>query len=453
MKNKFLGYYPPTNIEVNTAWESGLISIDANALLNLYRYTDSTKLNFIQILDQLKDRIWIPYQAAFEFHDNRLNVINTQKNAYQEIQKLIDQNVEKLTIDINKFTRHPILCINEIVKAISDSLSPIKKTIDDLCSNHPNYDSDDSILSSIGEILNNRVGEKLSYEELEGIYKEGKVRYENRIPPGFCDKNNKEKISNQSLYGDLIIWKELIKHIIAERKPLIFVTDDRKEDWWKKFKGKTIGPREELIQEFFENTNVRILIYQADQFLKFALEKLSLEVKNETVTEVHNARVSDEKIYVSIYNYLQKRNALIQNDSLAFNPNTSTYLNSINPQNSFSNYTSPNPFRTKRTFRSLNPLYPNSMSTLVSPSVDFDKSKLIFHDGDSVREWDNICLNNIQQEVKPSNIDLSSNEIHGAFSSIQNVDHHLIFENINEDIIPPSDLENTNLNPNLDEKN
>jgi len=33
-------------------------------------------------------------------------------------------------------------------------------------------------------------------------------------------------------FGDLIIWKEMIEKAKAEKRPIIFVTDDGKSDWW-----------------------------------------------------------------------------------------------------------------------------------------------------------------------------------------------------------------------------
>ena len=43
MKNKFKGYYKPTEAKIKTIWDRGFISIDANVLLNLYRYSDDTR--------------------------------------------------------------------------------------------------------------------------------------------------------------------------------------------------------------------------------------------------------------------------------------------------------------------------------------------------------------------------------------------------------------------------
>nr|WP_278022691.1 PIN-like domain-containing protein [Flavobacterium ginsengisoli] len=79
------------------------------------------------------------------------------------------------------------------------------------------------------------------------------------------------------------------------KKEVIFITDDRKEDWWTIENGKTIRPREELIKEFYDLTGIRILIYNADNFLQFAKErKLATSIKEQSITEVKEVRKADE---------------------------------------------------------------------------------------------------------------------------------------------------------------
>jgi len=67
MKNIFPGYYRPTEEKFSNLWNSCLFVLDANVLLNLYRYSQETSNELIQILKQISDRLWIPHQAALEY--------------------------------------------------------------------------------------------------------------------------------------------------------------------------------------------------------------------------------------------------------------------------------------------------------------------------------------------------------------------------------------------------
>ena len=66
MKKNFPGFYRPTKEEFAELWATCIFVVDANVLLNLYRYTSKTADQLIGILKDISDRLWIPYQAAFD---------------------------------------------------------------------------------------------------------------------------------------------------------------------------------------------------------------------------------------------------------------------------------------------------------------------------------------------------------------------------------------------------
>lgn len=64
-------------------WRECTFVLDANILLNLYRYRPEERDQFLAILSKLKERIWLPHQAAREYQRNRLKVIQDQHAAYE----------------------------------------------------------------------------------------------------------------------------------------------------------------------------------------------------------------------------------------------------------------------------------------------------------------------------------------------------------------------------------
>ena len=93
MKNKFSEYYKPSEQEIQEHWKNSLFCFDANVLLNLYRYTPKTRDAFFNSLAKVQERIWVTYQAAFEYQRNRLRVISAQQEAYTEIRNIFDSKV------------------------------------------------------------------------------------------------------------------------------------------------------------------------------------------------------------------------------------------------------------------------------------------------------------------------------------------------------------------------
>jgi len=294
MKDKLSEYYRLEDGQVKKHWQEDVISMDANVLLNLYRYTPKTRDTFFNLLEQIKDRVWISYQAAFEYQKNRLVVINKQHEAYIEISALLDDKKNEIENKLNEYKRHPYLQTEELKRQIQSAFEAINKDILKLEKIHPDYLQEDPIWVRLTQLLDGRIGDDLPYDELERIFKDGKKRYDEEIPPGYKDKVNKKNEGNRSLFGDLIVWSQIIKHAKNIPPSIIFITDDRKEDWWYKFKGKTIGPRPELIKEFKSETGKRINIYQADNFLDLAVKNLNQTANPEAVEEMRKVRLADE---------------------------------------------------------------------------------------------------------------------------------------------------------------
>ncbi len=123
MKTKFSWYFPVSEKEIESIWKSGLLTVDANVLLDLYRYHESTRKSLINSLKEFDGRLWISNQAAEEFIRNRNKVIvsseKTFKQATDEVEKLRDNF--KSTVEQLKGNR--IIPV-EVIDSITDEVNP-----------------------------------------------------------------------------------------------------------------------------------------------------------------------------------------------------------------------------------------------------------------------------------------------------------------------------------------
>lgn len=320
MKAEFIGYYDPSKEELDKGWNEGMVVFDANALLNLYRYTANTRDDLFQVIEKLKDRLYLPHQVGLEYQNNRVSVINAMESAYdkmyEELNKEVDEGVTNI---VNQYKRHPSIKIDELQKHFSPFLKKIKDDLDNQKKSHPDYSNKDIIREKLDKLYEKKVGQELTDQELETLYKAGKERYGKQIPPGYRDLKNKEKRGDRHVYGDYIIWDDLIKYAKKEKKTVILITDDRKDDWWEIENGKTLGPKRQLVKEFFDKTGYRLLMYNADQFLKFAKQRKLVEtIKEESIKEVQEVRKSDESIYTN--------SAIFYTKPLTFDPASGSIL-------------------------------------------------------------------------------------------------------------------------------
>jgi hypothetical protein len=289
MKKTFQSHFPPAEKDIKRLWETCIFVIDTNILLNLYRYSDSTRNEFIRVLHALEDRLWLPNRAAEEYFENRLTVIAQQEKAYDETLKII----QTLQADLSNTRQHPFLS-DKLMRKLTPVLGEVTGELGKTRAAHAKRIFLDEIRKKIGDLFNERVGVSFSDEQIEAICKEGEDRYSKKIPPGYKDemKDNGSGMPQTSCrkYGDLIIWHQIIDRASEAKKDVIFVNDDKKEDWYLIFRGKTLGPRPELIQEFLFKTNQRIYMYQADRFLELAAEHLKQKVTPESMDEIREIR-------------------------------------------------------------------------------------------------------------------------------------------------------------------
>jgi len=293
MKKEFGSYYPPDDGFFTELWDEALIILDANILCNLYRYDKSTRNEFLMILKELKERLWLPHQSALEYQRNRLNEILNQKEKISNLKQIVQDAERKFNEEINKFGKQfPYFDISNIKKAGKDSFSNIKLKIQELDENEPNLLENDTILDEITELYSDRVGKKFEVTHELEIYEEGEKRYSSLIPPGYKDASNKKGIHR---FGDLILWFQIIEKARKARCPIIFVTDDRKEDWWCIIKDQNFGPKPELIAELNDKAQVNFHMYTSVDFLKCASRYKKKILASATIKEVES--VQQERTY------------------------------------------------------------------------------------------------------------------------------------------------------------
>lgn len=310
MKDIFPMHYDYTTDEYNEIWSNGIFIVDANVLLNLYRYTEKTRKQLLKIFEEVQDRLWIPHQVGLEYYSNRTGVILEQIDAFDKLIKSLkdsSHSVETLLNDgLQKFKkRHPSIDLNSINTGISQYFEELTEQIKKEKQNHPNLLEDDQVLETISKLFDGKVGLHYDQETLNKLFEEGAERYDKEFPPGYKDKSSKEGLVKyykdiviKSEYGDLIVWKQIMDKAIERKLPVIFITDDVKEDWWERVKGRTIGPRKELINEFIFKTNQKIIMYSTERFMEYSSDFLKNRVEEKAIAEVQNLYqvINDEEL-------------------------------------------------------------------------------------------------------------------------------------------------------------
>lgn len=292
MKKEFPEFYKLSEEEIKTLWANCIFVFDANVLLNLYRYSLDTSENLTEILKSLSDRIWIPHQFAYEYQKNRSGVIEEQRIKYNKSVDIIASELEKVRdLQSNYFKTPPL-----DIPLFQENLIKTKEI-------YPDCSFEDDTRSQMDSLFDGKVGGPLDDKKKISVMENGVERYQKEIPPGYCDAKEKDKDdpTKTRKFGDLIGWIQMMDKSKEIGKPVIFITSERKEDWWQIVKGKTIGPRFELIREFRGYTAQQFHMYDMKRFLDYAKEiyKISKETLDEVEKKdkMYNDPLVSEKVF------------------------------------------------------------------------------------------------------------------------------------------------------------
>lgn len=241
-----------------------LVVFDTNILLNLYfvEELDSLEIYF----SRYKDNIWTPNHIFEEFTRNRKKKISEIKNRVDKFLNFETKEVtnrslkeykcmptyigDSITQKIDRYLDG----IEEYIKHIKPQLLGIRTKLGNFT-----YEGKDEYYKIIKDNIFLNLGDAYTEDQLSNIKEIAQERFDNKIPPGYKDNN---KGSNE--YGDYIIWSQIINKAKEEKKNIIFVTNDEKEDW--KENGEW---RPELIEEFYEETNQSISLMNLSQFIEY----------------------------------------------------------------------------------------------------------------------------------------------------------------------------------------
>ncbi|WP_332734380.1 PIN domain-containing protein [Flavihumibacter sp.] len=285
MKNTFSWYFKPDADEVDQIWKNGILTVDANVLLDLYRYHESTRSSLLESMHNHEGELWLSRQAAEEFFRNRHKVIvsshKTFKDAKDEIEKLRG-SIESTVSQLKGNRIIPANVADQMLEEISPSIDKAQERVDEAKKNHPNFLSDDGVLEKVASLFEGAIGNPFPEDQLAIITTEAEERKSKKIPPGYLDDDK----DGDRPYGDYFLWRQILDYSKEKSKPILFVTSERKDDWWEKLSGKTTGPRIELLREATEYTGQRILIYQTDRFLEFSSQRKGQDVDTDAVEEI-----------------------------------------------------------------------------------------------------------------------------------------------------------------------
>lgn len=244
------------------------IAFDANALLEFYRRHFSSTQNIMLDLKRVASQLFLPAQAQKEFWLNRDGVLQHVRGAdssrdLSDAEKAVKRAIEaaaRWDIDSDEQRR--------LKKLVAETFQEVRKSVGGKSAANRATQAlvdpkSDVVIATLDRLFSGRTGLPFGPDHYAALCEEADARFARREPPGYMDAGKPN-----GGYGDFLLWEQLIERAKIDRRPMVLVTNDKKEDWWRLLEGRTpMNARFELVAEMRLRAGVDFYTLTFEDFL------------------------------------------------------------------------------------------------------------------------------------------------------------------------------------------
>ncbi|MGW4250767.1 PIN domain-containing protein [Streptomyces californicus] len=292
MFDGFEAYRTPADRDYRLALQHGLVVLDTNVLLDLYRMNGRVREDMLTVLKTISERLWVPHQVLVEFWRNRQSeeLITYHDKKAATAAEILKSSISRSRSALDEWARNVHIGDNtDIVSPMYEKLDRAEKLyqeIEERLERQAAKDRvpgirnthTDPVITALEQLLDQRVGSPYSPQRYAQEVQRAKERADQQIPPGYKDFESGKK-EDEEAAGDYLVWRQLMDAAQSHEKDVLFVTRDLKEDWWRKASAKAVRlPRIELVNELRDFTGLRLFMVEPSALMQqvsriFQLEK------------------------------------------------------------------------------------------------------------------------------------------------------------------------------------
>jgi predicted nucleic acid-binding protein len=279
----FSGYVTATSEDYQEVFRSGMVVLDTNVLLDLYRQHPAAVEQLFRAMESLGGSVWFPHQVLVEFHRNRASAATEPNDDAEKSRAKLHEFRQSALVEFRWWTQRvgisPELerdLRTQFEQGFDALTSGISKVLDEHDPEMVTDTNTDERLSRLNAIVTGRRGSPMTDADYAAALTEAKRRIGEKQPPGFHDVNkSKDKNPNQEgAAGDYLVWEQLLVEASERKVETLFVTRDAKPDWYWVRSGEVQGPRNELAEEYRTRTGCRLFMLRTASWLHHMKEFL-----------------------------------------------------------------------------------------------------------------------------------------------------------------------------------
>jgi predicted nucleic acid-binding protein len=270
----FTRLYVVDSEELQLAYSTGLIVVDSNVLLDLYRVSETPRSRLLALLERFSDRLFVPHQVAMEVHRERLAALKGRERTLRDREQNLHSALGSANSAVDGIASRAYeggdraSAIKESIgKAFAESFSFLDEVrrnfdlgADDLAGGKV-----DPVMQRLQELLVGRVGRAVDPTQRQVDVAEGLRRVAAKIPPGIKDREK----GGEGPAGDYLAWLDVLRRARKVKPPfVVMITSDVNEDDWSLTQdGVVVGPNPMLSAELLDITGAKLLLRTTEQLL------------------------------------------------------------------------------------------------------------------------------------------------------------------------------------------
>lgn len=193
----FEGYRTPGDQHLEQVLRHGIVALDTNVLLDLYRYGDVARREFLGVLESIRDLLFIPSQVAIEFWRNRDGVLAEEiavgaRQPLSAPRSTIRSRVNEWS-KRTQATDQATSLLARIDTALDEAEAEMRQVSGWLDGELALGDTArDPVLTGLERVLAGRVGDPLDATERAELIQRGEARFADKIPRATSMRKSKD---------------------------------------------------------------------------------------------------------------------------------------------------------------------------------------------------------------------------------------------------------------------
>ena len=233
---EFAGFKAASSEQLDAALRDAIVAVDANVLLDLYRFRPQTSQDLITVLQKLGDRLVVPHQALREFWRRRQRTLDSPRRSTKEAADALAKSGRSVCDVLASWAKAVGVDEDELAgltARVNGFLGELRGELQAVL-----QDAGEERAMQPGPLTGSksfsRGGSRCRWIRRSGLRVSRKPTAGSipRSPPDTLTPTRAVATCPREAPAIILVWHQATRYAREQDRDLLIVTRDEKEDWW-----------------------------------------------------------------------------------------------------------------------------------------------------------------------------------------------------------------------------